>query len=938
MRQGSASPRYALVADANREAYGPEATIEQAGFLSEGHAAAPPKLFTLAGQTLGAYTLERPLGQGGMGFVWLARRNDGRFEGVAAIKFLSLAFTGPAGEARFRREGSVLARLTHLNIARLLDAGLSPVGLPYLVLEYIDGKPIDEWCDARTLSVDARLLLFQQVIDAVAHAHANFIVHRDLKPANILVTDDGTVKLLDFGIAKLLEAGGEVSNVLTGTRESVFTYRYAAPEQIRNESITTATDVYSLGVILYELLAGTHPTSSEAHTPAEHVVAILDLDSGQLSRAVMPSGARTAEDAERQAAVRDASPEKLRRVFAGDLDNIVAKALKKKPVERYATVGAVADDVRHYLNHEPVSARADSFGYRAGKFVRRHRVAVGVAALVLAGLVGAAARERQLRGRAESETRKAVAVEQYLVSIFGAADPFAPTAAKPSEITARALLDRGADRIDTSLAQQSDVRAELRGALGRVYANLGIYEKATSELRRSLAERRALYGTDNASVAEAMDQLGEVLTKEDSLAEADTLLRGALAMRRKLFGSRAEATAQSLDHLAQLQENEDAFATAEPLFREALDIRRGLHGDSDVAVATSRDYLGVLLHSKGDDSAAVTQFRLALAIRERRLGADHPSTAETMHDLAQSEENLGLYPDAERDYRSALAVERKALGNGHRSVSLTLNDLGQMLFKLRRLDEAESMLREALSINRGLFGENHDAVSANLGNLAIIVRERGDFDEAERLLEEALSIDRKLYGPEHVNVGFDLNEMAVVLRLESRPESAATILRPALAISRKVMGDSAVSTLTIMVNLGRALAESHRYGGSERLLRGALAKLDTNNADAQMSIIAGRIGLGRVLVATDRASEALPILESTVAMSIKRLGADHWRTAEADVVLAECLMAVGEVDSAEAPLSEGRAVLEKQRRAHPGLAREANAAEARFAELRKGAL
>ena len=911
-----------------------ESTMDRAGFLGENQAAKLPRWSTLAGQTFGNYVIERPLGQGGMGSVWLARRDDGRFEGAAAIKFLSLAVAGPVGEERFRREGTALARLTHPNIARLLDAGVGPIGLPYLVLEYVEGMPIDEWCDARTLSVDARLRLFQQVLAAVSHAHANFIVHRDLKPANILVSGDGTVKLLDFGIAKLLEGGGEVSNVLTGTHGGVFTYKYAAPEQIRNEPITTATDVYSLGVILYELLAGKHPTSSDARTPAEHVVAILNTESGPLSLALKPGGSHTREDVERLAAARDTSPERLRRAFAGDLDNIVAKALKKVPAERYLTVGALADDIRRYLSHEPVSARADSFGYRAGKFVRRHRLQVTLAALAAIALLGAAARERQLRGRAELEASKAVAVEAYLVSIFGAADPFAPTANKPSDVTARALLDRGAERIDTSLANQPDVRAELQGALGGVYMNLGVYDKATKELRHSLAERRALFGRDNASVAQAMDQLGDVLTREDSLAEADSLLRGALAIRRRLFGETSEPTAESLDHLAELLENKDAFPEAEPLYRSALRIRRELHGDSDLTVATSRVSLGELLLMKGANSEANAEFREALAIRERRLGPSHPATADAIQQVAKSEERLGRYADAERHYRQSLAIERRALGNDHRNVTMNLNDLGQMLFKLGRLDEADSLLREALAINRKLFGENHDAVSSNLSNLAIVVRERGDFEEAERLLEEALAIDRTLYGPEHVNVGFDLNEMAVVVRLEGRPDSAVAMLRQALAMNRKLEGDDELGTLVISVNLGRALVEARHYAEAETLLRGALAKLDTSNADAQMGIIPGRTGMGRVLLATHRAKEAVPTMEGAVAMSLKRLGPKHWRTAEAQVVLAECLMALGEYGKAAQPLKEGSEVLEKNSKSHPGLVREAENANAAFARVR----
>src|SRR3569623_621479 len=721
-----------------------EDAMDAERFLDVSQAPERPAPSTLAGQGLGAYVLERPIGEGGMGSVWLARRSDGRFEGEAAIKFLSLAVAGPSGEARFRREGSVLARLSHPNIARLLDAGVSPTGLPYLVLEFISGQPIDEWGEAHTLAIDARVHLFLQVLAAVAHAHANFIVHRDLKPDNILETDDGTVKLLDFGIAKLPDEEDISARAVTATRGGAFTYKYAAPEQIKREPITTRTDVYALGVILYELLAGRHPTSRSYMTPAEYVVATLNSEPSPMS--IAPSASFTRDDALRYANARGTSPDKMRGALAGDLDNIVAKALKKDPAERYPTIEALADDIRRYLNHHPVSARADSFAYRARKFVRRNRGPVAVGALAMLGLIGGALRERQLRARAESEARKAVAVEKYMVGIFGAADQFATTVGRPREIPARTLLDRGAERVDTSLLDQPDVRAELRGALGGVYANLGVYDRAARELRQSLVTRRTLYGAKSAAVAETMDLLGQVLVQMDSLPAADTLLREALATRRKLFGDRNEATAASLTHLAMLLQNRDAFADAEPLFREALDIRRELYGDGDTSVATSRDYLGQLLQAKNANADALQQYRMALAIRRLRLGVDHPATAQTMQNLAAAEENLGKYHEAEQDYRAALAIERKTLGSAHRSVTLTLNDLGQMLFKLGRLEEADSLLREALVSNRKMFGENHDAVSANLSNLALIVRERGDFDEAARLLEEALAVDRKLYG------------------------------------------------------------------------------------------------------------------------------------------------------------------------------------------------
>ncbi len=328
-----------------------EDAADQRGFL------ASPLTMSLAGQQIGAYTLERPLGQGGMGSVWLARRTDGRFEGRAAVKLMNLALLSPTGQERFRREGTVLARLTHPGIARLLDAGVAPSGQPYLVIEYVDGERIDAFADARGLSREQRIGLVLQVLDAVGHAHANLIVHRDIKPSNILVTADGTVKLLDFGIAKLLEGeGGEERTALTADGRA-FTPDYAAPEQVRGEIVTTAADVYASGVLLYLLLSGRHPTTAPSATPAEAVRAILETEPDRLG--------------------------------LGDLDTIIAKALRKAPGERYQTAAALADDLRRYLRQEPVSARPDSLAYRARKFVRRHRTAVAAAVAIVAVLVGA---------------------------------------------------------------------------------------------------------------------------------------------------------------------------------------------------------------------------------------------------------------------------------------------------------------------------------------------------------------------------------------------------------------------------------------------------------------------------------------------------------------------------------------------------------------------
>jgi eukaryotic-like serine/threonine-protein kinase len=366
-----------------------EEGLDAAGFLDTaagplGHAAGPDAARppgALAGWRLGAWTLERPVGQGGMGTVWLARRNDGRFEGTAAVKLLNVALLDPVGAARFQREGTLLARLSHAHIARLLDAGVAEGGQPYLVLEYVEGERIDRYCDARRCSPAERIGLFLDVLGAVAHAHANLVVHRDLKPSNILVAAGGSVKLLDFGIAKLLEEGAPgAESTLTDAGGRALTPEYAAPEQVAGGAVTTATDVYALGVLLYVLLAGRHPTGEGRRTTAEHLKGVLDTEPPRLSAAATGAEARAT------------SPERLRRLYAGDLDNIVAKALRKRPEERYPTVDALADDLRRYLDHQPVSARPDSLRYRAAKFVRRNR----------AGVAGAAWWPRRWSGRLPS--------------------------------------------------------------------------------------------------------------------------------------------------------------------------------------------------------------------------------------------------------------------------------------------------------------------------------------------------------------------------------------------------------------------------------------------------------------------------------------------------------------------------------------------------------
>ena len=884
-----------------------EGELDRNGFLDRNGGGGDTRA-GLGGMQIGPWTLEERIGQGGMGSVWAARRSDGRFEGIAAIKLLNLALVDPVGSERFRREGTVLARVSHPNIARLLDAGVIASGQPYLVLERIEGERIDRYCETHGLDPAARIALFLEVLGAVGHAHANLIVHRDIKPSNILVTPDGSVKLLDFGIAKLLQdEGGAGERTLTGQGMSLLTPEYAAPEQASGGAVTTATDIYSLGVLLYQLLSGRHPTGEDCRTPAEYLRAITETEPHRLSVA---------------------APARLQRAYRGDLETIVATALKKNPAERYTTATAFADDLRRYLRHDPISARRDSLGYRAAKFVRRHRGAVAFAALLILGVVVAMLREYRLREVAQAETRTARAVEQYLQSVFGAADPFLPQDSSAMRSTARELLDRGVVRLDTALASQPEVRARLRTVLGRIYANLGLYDQAASQLERALEEQRALTGPRHVATAASTDELGQLRYHQGRMDEADSLLAQALELRRALSGSRDSSTAGSMEHLAKVRRDRNDLPSAEALAREALEVRRSVDGEGALSTAATEHLLAEVLNSRGDDSAAALLYRRALDSRERLAGANHPLVATTMFTLALTERRLGRIEVAESLYRRTLESQRRALGEDHPAVATTLNGLADLLQKaMSRSEEAEALLRQALAINRRHFGETHPEVSTNLGNLAVVLRDRGDFVAAEQLLGEALRIDEAVFGREHTYVAYDLNEIAVVLRMRGAPDSAATILRRVLALNRKLSGERHRNTIAVRVNLGRALREGGHYREAAELFREALQQVAPDNPDTDPFRVNATIGLGRSLVHLGGTSEAVGLLQTALEDGTKKFGPDNFRVAEAHLGLSECYVMMGRGDDARSSVRKAREIMQPHAKSQPVLMREVERAD-----------
>jgi serine/threonine-protein kinase len=854
---------------------------------------------------IGPWRVVHPIGHGGMGAVYLGHREDGHFEQRAAIKVIRHGSHGLV--RRFLEERRILALLEHPGIARLIEGGLTPDGLPYFAMELVEGVHLDRYCDDHDLTVDRRLEVFAEVCEAVSYAHHHLIIHRDLKPSNILVTPAGRVKLLDFGIAKLLS--DEAGTHQTDTRLPAMTPQFAAPEQIRGEAVSTATDVYALGVLLYLLLTDQHPYDVQSKSLAELTRIICEQEPPRPSTR---------------------APESRR--IRGDLDLIVLTALHKDPKRRYQTPAALAEDLQRFREARPILARSDTAGYRLAKFVGRHRAGVAVAASLVVLLAAGAARERVLRQQAETEARKAREVGDFLVSVFDVASPFAAERRNGSDVTARTLLEQGTRRLDSALAGQPEVQAELRTVFGRAYTSLGLFDQATSLLRQSLAQHRALYGVPNLVVAEDMDRLGDALAQQDQYAEAELLLREALAQRRQLLGSSDDATAESLDHLATLYQRRNDYAAAEPLFREGLAIRRRLFGDTAVAVGESLNNVGVLLSQKGEYDRAEPLFREALAIDVRQLGENHPRTAETMQNLASTQERRGQYAEAESLYRRALAAKRKTLGNAHPSVTINLNNLGELLIARNRPDEAEPLIREALALDRQIFGENHSYVAASLRNLGTVLKLKGEFAESERRYREALAINRAMFGPEHFSVALDLNNLGTVRRLQNDVPGAVEYFRESAALARRLLGEDHISAIAVSINLGRALEAQGNAAEAEQLLRRASAKLDTANAAHRAWYVNAQSGLGLALVAQGRAAEARDLLEHAVELARREFGDEHVRTADAQLALGRALLATREYDKAEPVLRAAAASLERQRKTQPYFAAQAAGA---LEELRR---
>ena len=773
-----------------------------------------PRDASLDGVTVGAYTLVSRIGQGGMGTVWLADRSDGRFEGRAALKLLNAALVGHSGEERFKREGTILARLTHPHIARLIDAGVSKTGQPYLVLEYVDGRHIDRFCDEERLDVEGRIRLFLDVQAAVAHAHANLIVHRDLKPSNVLVTAAGQVKLLDFSIAKLLEDDRALPGASMLTQAgSAMTPRYAAPEQVSGDVITTATDVYALGVLLYELLTGHHPSGPTPKSPSEFAKAVTEAVPLRLTAAVdrVPS-----EAAAGLATNRATTPDRLRRQLRGDLETILHRALKKNPAERYASVAEFADDLRRFLDHQPISARPDTVSYRAAKFVRRHWRSVttvaAVAILFFAVIGFAAARLATERDRARLQAEKASRLSELLTRLLTGADPYRTPDAK--EPTVQNLLDIGAERATIELARQPEVQAEMFTVIGRTYARMGLNAKAQPLLEQALTIGRTTFHGDDARVAQTLNDLGVLERARGNLARAESLLVESLAMRRRLLGNDDKDVAVTLVELGRVLRERGRSTEAEAPLREALAIRQKIFGDEHRETATSKNDLGLLLWERGDLAAAETLMRENVATSERVLGADHPNAGAAKANLAQLLIAKGEPRSAEVLLRQSLAIDRRVFGATHVQYAATLNNLAGAIEAQGQLAEAEAMFQEALGIARPQLGDEHPRVAGMMLNLARVQIARGRGAATEPALRQVLRVREGILREGDWRIAQARSLLGAALFAQGRYAEAEPLMRAADSGLKPLPGQQARERTA---NRARLVALYQRTGKPEQV-------------------------------------------------------------------------------------------------------------------------
>ena len=824
---------------------------------------------TVRGRRIGPYRVLSELGRGGMGVVYLADRDDGQFRHRVAIKVLRSTDACEAFD-RFRAERQILASLSHPHIAKLLDGGVSDDQLPYLVIEYIDGHVITEYCDRNKLGIEARLKLFRDVCSAVHYAHQNLVLHRDLKPGNVLVDGAAQVKLLDFGIAKLLNPNlAGIEQPVTQTAFRLMTPAYASPEQVRGDSLTTASDLYALGLLLYELLAGRPAHRLTTGSPQEVYQVVCERDPERPSDIVI----RESEDSKAAtpaelAAARNTTPDRLHKQLRGDLDAIVAMALRKEPIRRYGSAELLATDVGRYLDGLPVVAHRGSGWYRFEKFVRRHRAVATVAVAGAVLLVGAAAvalrlatvatRERDRSAVALTQTQRALgeseAVTDFLVGLFEASDPLEGS---QGALSADDLLRRGVSRAER-LSPQPAAQARMLEALGRVYASRGELDAGAKLLERALHVRRSSVApneTTTAATATTIAVLADVRRRQGNYALADSLANEALRVRRATLGDSHPDVAASLTQLAGLAIYRGNVPAAEAYQVEAVDITRRVGADSTMVDLLER--LSAIVWRRGDDVGAERALREAVAISQRAFPVSHQSrTGATMRLAVLLSRNPERRVEAESLGFATVEESRAGFGDEHVVTAATMKQLGDMLVSHGRNEAGQRLIRQALAIEQRVFGPAHEVTATTTLQLAVALKQSGYSEEGERLARDASTSLAKSLGTKHSMYAGALGYIADYSALRGALDSAEVLYRRAVAIRAASLGPQQALTALTEAGLAGVLTKRGRFAEADSLYRNTLSVLRRQTTDTHLDVRLTYAGLAALYEAWGKPDSA----------------------------------------------------------------------------------
>ncbi len=868
------------------------------------------------GEKIGSYRIVRELGSGGLGTVYLASREK-EYESQVAIKVVKRNVANADIVRRFRAERQILANLDHPNIARLLDGGTTRDGRPYLVMEYVVGLPLDEFCRQENLALQQRLELFRQICGAVQYAHRSLVVHRDLKPQNILVTAEGTPKLLDFGIAKLLSPEDSSQPAInTGVGERLLTPQYASPEQIRGEAITTASDVYSLGVVLYELLSGQLPYVVSSRQIEEAREVICDSKVEKPSSAVGTTGDSTSRGDSRR----------LSRRLAGDLDNIVLMALRKEPERRYSTVEQFSEDIGRHLRGLPVRARRDTLGYRASRFLRRNRIWVGVAALffALVGIAGWAVFEQYQKTLQERD--RAEYISTFMTELFRVADPATQAG---EEVTARAILDTAAAELPNQLIEAPVLRADLMDKVGRVYLQLGISQPAQDLFEQALQIRLDNFRPDNPLLASSYHQLGRlfretgnydesienlrlalplqdsasrsgrleaaaiennlglVLMRRGGYEEADPYLKSALEVRQKELGAEHELVGESLNNVASLHSRQERHQESLELNLQALAIRRKAVGSDHRVVAQSLMNTALDYQALGEFSLAEQHAREALQLRKRIHGLNHKEVARAQSNLGAMLLSEGYAASARDEFLRAQVIAEKVYEEDHPLVLAIRNNLAAAFRATGGYSEAEDLYREVLSGDLETFGKLHEYPIQTKHNLATTLFMAGHLDEAERFAIEAMHSWVALLGEDHAEVTYAQNTLAHIALSQGNVAQACKLFGTALKRRRELFGSDHTAVSTTLAGVAQCEIARGDYAEAEDAAREAVRIARENSPEGSGRVAARESVLGAALAAAGQSDDAERLLLSAVLVLEERLTSDSYYSKRARSLIRE---------------------------------------------------